>query len=65
MSKKVPSIPGVDHDIDVNVSRVLIPIKTIIEVREGDNPNSDPRDRNVTYQGLIDLGLITKDDLPN
>jgi len=61
---KVPAIPAVDPETELAIKRVLTPMKTMLEIREGQNPNSNPRDKNVTYQDLIDLGLITKDDLP-
>ena len=59
---KLPQIPSV-HSLPIDVRNVLIPIKEIIETREG--KVGDIASRNVTYQDLIDLGLITKDDLPS
>lgn len=61
---KVPSIPAIDVNIPLAIKKVLAPIKTMLEIREKQNPNADVRDKHVTYQDLIDLGLITKDDLP-
>jgi len=61
---KIPSIPAIDIDIPIAVKNILAPIKAMLEIRQGQNPNSNIRDQNVTYQDLIDLGLITKDDLP-
>lgn len=59
------AIPTVDMTIPEEVRRVLLAVKESIEVRENTIPNGNIRNKNVSYQDLIDLGLITKDDLPS
>lgn len=51
--------------IPEDVRRVLLAVKESIEVRENTIPNGNIRNKNVSYQDLIDLGLITKDNLPS
>lgn len=56
----LPSIPDIPPGT-VN-SELLEPMKEIIETREG--VRGMVKQRNVTFQDLIDLGLITEADLP-
>ena len=58
------SIPTIDMTIPENIRSVLLAIKESIEIRENNLPKGNIRNKNVTYQDLIDLGLITKDELP-
>ena len=61
MPQKTPQIPSV-HSLDVDIKKVVKPIKEIIETREGLIGSS--KDRFVTFQSLVDLGLITEDQIP-
>lgn len=54
MSKGIPSPDGVDE----NTKRVLDPMIEIMEQREGIRTST--RQRFVTFQDLIDLGLVTE-----
>jgi hypothetical protein len=60
--QKLPHIPAVSQIEDGNTKKALTAIKEIIEVREGRlGENSDNA---VTFQDLVDLGLITKSQIP-
>ncbi len=61
MPHKIPQIPSV-HSLDIEVKKVVKPMKEIIETREGLIGNS--KDKFVTFQALVDLGLITADQIP-
>lgn len=58
------AIPTIDMTIPEEIRRVLLALKENIEIRENVIPNGNIRNKSVTYQDLIDLGVITKDDLP-
>lgn len=58
------AIPTVDMSIPEEIRRVLLALKESVEIRENNLPKGNIRNKNVTYQDLIDLGLITKDQLP-
>jgi len=58
---RLPQIPSV-HALDVKIREVVKPMKEIIETREGKIGNK--ADKFVTYQGLVDLGLITASQIP-
>jgi len=60
--RKTPSIPSIDKLSDIQLKLILKPIKEIIEVREG--RLGSKKDMAVTYQDLVDLGLITESQIP-
>lgn len=60
---KTPSIPPVPLEVDMGLKRILDPIKEIVELREG--KRGDPLQRFVTFQDMIDMGLITEGDVPD
>lgn len=61
MSEKLPHIPSV-HKLDDNIKSIVKPMKEILETREGRIGGAGSK--SVTYDDLVALGLITKDDIP-
>jgi hypothetical protein len=61
MTVKAPQIPSI-HALDTSVKVVLSPIKELLELREG--RLGEKTNMNVTWQDLVDLGLITSDQVP-
>jgi len=59
------SIPSIDLTAPAWFRSWALAVKEMLETRENTIPNGDIRKKTVTYQELIDLGLITKDDLPS
>ncbi len=63
--QNIPAIPSIDLSLPENIKSHMRAVKTVIEIRENQNPNADILDKRITYQDLIDLGLITKSELPS
>jgi len=61
MPHNVPQIPSV-QSLEADIKKVVKPMKEIIETREGLIGNKE--DKFVTFQSLVDLGLITSDQIP-
>lgn len=62
MGRKLPSIPEIP--LGTPQKEVLDPIKETIEVWRGERKSEDQRNAVVTYQDLVDLGLIDMADIP-
>ena len=59
--RKTPNIPSISTP-DVQMSRVLKAVKETIEIREG--RLGPKKEMGVTFQDLVDLGLITESQIP-
>lgn len=61
MNAKLPSLPGLEPNMEPGAARLLSPMKEILEVREG--RRGDPLQRSATLQDLLDLGLASREQL--
>lgn len=61
---KLPNIPDIPPDVDHNVRVILEPVKQRMETREG-LTGKDKLDANVTFRDLVNLGLITENQVPD
>ena len=59
---KLPSIPEVPFGRDSK--EILDPVREILEVWKGDRKVTNQSQAVVTYQNLVDLGLITESQIP-
>lgn len=64
MSNYAPPIPDINLNTDIEIKRILDPIKETIDIMEG-RKSAIPNERSVTLQDLLDLELITQDDIDN
>ena len=60
--QKLPQIPSPLQIEDDKTRKAIVAIKEIVEVREG--RLGDNADNMVTFQDLVDLGLITESQIP-
>jgi len=61
MSEKTPQIPSI-HGLPDDVKNIIKPMKEILETREGRLGTN--KSTGVTYEKLVELGLITEDQIP-